>query len=199
MEFSSLRLLYDDYAAPANKIAELCKQGLLVRIQKGLYLVSEIISGKQPDRLLVANHLYGPSYVSLESAMQEYGMIPEGVYSVESVTVRRSKHFLIELGAFHYHRVPHDYYNIGIKMQRTKTGYSYLIASPEKALCDHFVKTKGLQVRSRKAMLEYLIEFLRVDTDNLASLDLSIISQAAEAGPKQKTLSYLKEAIIWLN
>jgi len=198
VEFSSLRALYSDYSSPASKIAQLSNQGSLTRIKKGLYQVSELISGIHPDHNLVANHLYGPSYISLESALQEYGMIPEAIYSVESITTKRSKQFSTPLGPFHYHRVPGSYFSIGLRTAHTTAGYSYLIASPEKALCDHFVKTKGLQVRSRKAMLEYL-EFMRLDTDRLATLDLSIISTAAAAGPKQQTLLYLKEAIAWLN
>jgi len=198
VEYSSLCALYRDYAAPASKIAQLCQQGLLIRIKKGLYLVSEVISGQNPELSLIANHLYGPSYVSLESAQQEYGMIPEAVFSVESITTRRSKHFSTSVGSFHYHRVPGAYYEIGLRIQRTEAGYGYLMATPEKALCDHFVKTGGLQVRSRKAMLEYLIEFMRIDTDRLASMDLSIVDAAAAVGPKRRTLLYLKEAIVCL-
>jgi len=197
VEFSSLRALYSDYSSPVSKVAQLCNQGSLIRIKRGSYQVSELISGIQPEPSLIANHLYGPSYVSLESALQEYGMIPEAIYSVESITTKRSRQFSTPLGSFHYHRVPSGYFSIGLQTAHTTAGYSYLIASPEKALCDHFVKTRGLQVRSRKAMLEYL-EFMRLDTDRLATLDLSIISAAA-AGPKQQTLLYLKEAIAWLS
>jgi len=197
--FSSLRALYSDYASPASKVAQLCNQGLLIRIQKGIYQVSEIISGLRPEPFLIANNLYGPSYISLESAMQEFGMIPEAVFSIECITTRRSKHFSTRLGSFHYHHVPDGYYTVGLQMRRTASGYSYLIATPEKALCDHFVKTDGLQVRSRKAMLEYLFEFMRIDSDCLSGMDLSIIHTAAETGQKQQTLLYLKEAIEWLS
>ncbi|MCL2529790.1 MAG: hypothetical protein FWE41_05605 [Coriobacteriia bacterium] len=199
VEYSALRLLYRDYASPASKVAELCKQGLLLRIQKGWYLVSEVVSNQRPNANLIANHLYGPSYVSLESALQEYGLIPEAVYSTESVTARRSKQYATQLGAFHYHRVPSNYYSIGVTRQKTQAGYNYLIASPEKALCDHFVKTGGVQVRSRKAMLEYLDGSLRIDTSRLATFDPGIIEAAAAAGSKQKTLCYLKEAVEWLS
>ena len=199
VEFSALRALYSDYASPASKVAQLCKQGLLVRIQKGWYLVSELVSGERANTNLIANHLYGPSYVSLESALQEYGLIPEAVYSVESITLRRSKHFSTQLGAFHYHHVSSGYYSIGLQRQQTQDGYTYLIALPEKALCDHFVKTNGLQVRSRSAMLEYLIGSLRIDSDRLAFMDPDIINAVAAAGSKRQTLLYLKEAVEWLS
>jgi predicted transcriptional regulator of viral defense system len=199
VELSSLQALYSDYAYPTNKITQLCNQGLLTRIQQGLYLVPEVISGKSPDTLLIANHLYGPSYVSLESAMQEYGMIPEAVYSVESITMKRTKRFNTSVGEFNYYHVPRGYYDIGVQTRRVTGGYSYLIATAEKALCDHFVKTNGLQVRSRKAMLEYLLDHLRIDPDYFSTMDADIIDEAATKGPKRQTLLYLKEAIKWLS
>ncbi|MCL1847318.1 MAG: hypothetical protein FWF91_05065 [Coriobacteriia bacterium] len=199
VEFSSLRALYRDYSSPASKIALLSRQGLLTRLQKGLYLVSETITGEHPDTHLAANHLYGPSYISLESAMQEYGMIPEAVYSIESVTTKRSRDVSTQLGSFRYHHVPDSYYGIGLRMHRTKAGNNYLIASPEKALCDHFVTVKGLQVRSLKSMVEYLVDYMRIDTDSLTAMDLSIIKAASRVGSKQQTLHFLEEAIRCLN
>ena len=198
IDFSVLRSLYSEYASPANKIAQLCKQGLLIRIQKDTYLVSELISGEHPNLHLIANHLYGPSYISLESALQEHDMIPEAVYSVESITLKRSKQLSTQLGVFRYHHVPPEYYSIGLQTYRTKDDYSYLMASPEKALCDHFVSTDRLQVRSRKAMLEYLVEFMRIEPENLATMDLDIVNEAASAGVKRQTLLYLREALEWL-
>jgi len=199
VEYSALREIYSGYASPASKVIQLCNQGLLIRIQRGLYQVAEIISGVRPDAFLVANNLYGPSYISLESALQEYGLIPEAVYTIESITMRRSKHFNTGLGHYNYYHVPSAYYSIGVQAKRTKPGYSYLIASPEKALCDHFVNTDRLQVRSRKAMVEYLTEFMRIDVEQLTNLDCGIIDAAASVGPKRQTLSYLKEAIKCLN
>jgi hypothetical protein len=196
--FGVLRELYRDFASPAKKIAELCSQGLLFRVKRGLYIVSEKIVGEKPAGELIANHLYGPSYVSMETALQYYGMIPEGVYSFESATTKPAKQYDTPYGAFRYHRCKLDYYRIGINMGHTKDGSAYLLASPEKSLCDLLVNTRGLQIRSRISMLSYLVDFLRIDEESLAALKPALIHECAMAGPKKETLHYLEETIKWI-
>jgi len=73
-----------------------------------------------------------------------------------------------------------------------------LIASPEKALCDLLVKTKGLLIRSRVSMFTYLTEFLRIDDESLAALEIPVIHECALAGPKKETLHYLEETVKWI-
>jgi hypothetical protein len=91
-----------------------------------------------------------------------------------------------------------DYYRIGLRMERSKTGESYLIASPEKALCDLLVNTRGLQIRSRISMLSYLEDFLRIDEESLATLKTGLIHECAGLGPKKETLHFLEEGIKWI-
>jgi hypothetical protein len=196
--FGALREQYRDYSAPAKKIAQLCSQGLLVRVKRGLYVVSEQIIEAKPSGYLLANHIYGPSYVSLETAMEFYEMIPEAVYSFESMTTGHLKEYLTPYGRFHYHRLPKDYFFLGVRMENTADKHRFLIASPEKALCDHFVNTKGLQVRSRSSMLSYLLDFMRIDDDVLVKLDVALIHECSLVGPKKETLRILEEAIRWI-
>jgi predicted transcriptional regulator of viral defense system len=67
------------------------RKGFVIRIKRDLYVVSEKVHGKQVSRELVANHLYSLSYVSLETALAYYGLIPERVYSVRSVCTKMHK------------------------------------------------------------------------------------------------------------
>jgi len=196
--FGTLRELYRDFASPAKKIAQFCSQGLLVRVRRGLYIVSDNISDQKPIGELIANHLYGPSYVSMETALQYHGMIPEGVYSFESATSRQPKQYDTPYGVFRYHRFPADYFRIGMRMERLRDGYTCLMAAPEKSLCDLLVKTKGLQVRSRSSMHSYLTEFLRIDEETLDTLELPLLHECAEIGPKKETLHYLEETVKWI-
>ena len=189
---------YRHYAAPAKKIAELCSQGLLVRVRRGLYVVSEQITGNRPSGYLLANHIYGPSYVSLETALEFHGMIPEAVYSFESMTSGHDKEYETPFGMFRYHHAPGEYFSVGVRVAQISRDQSFLIASPEKALCDHFVTTKGLQIRSRSSMYSYLTEFLRIDEDALAKLDTALIHECLLSGPKKNTLRYLEETITWI-
>ena len=190
--------LYRHYAAPGKKIAELCLQGLLVRVKRGLYVVDEQVTGERSSGYLLANHLHGPSYVSLETAMEFHGLIPEAVYSFESATIGLSKAYATELGTFCYHHVPDAYYPLGIQQASAGISQTFLIASPEKAICDHLITTKRLRIRSRGALRSYLVEYLRIDEEALAELDSGLIHSCSLVGPKQETLRFLKEVIEWV-
>ncbi|PZR01182.1 MAG: hypothetical protein DI539_28700, partial [Flavobacterium psychrophilum] len=72
--------LLQDYKRPYDKINELVKQGLLVQIKRGIFIPGPQSSISSPEKLLLANHLWGPSYVSSDSALSHWGMIPERVY-----------------------------------------------------------------------------------------------------------------------
>jgi hypothetical protein len=197
--FDSLRELYRDYKNPARKIADLCSQGFLVRVKRGLYIVPQRNDREEVSGYLIANHLYGPSYISLETAMQYYGMIPEGVYTYESVTFRRSKKYSTPVGLFRYHCLPKEYFVTGIRMEKIgRLNYSFLIASPEKAICDMLVKTNGLQIRSRISMYTYLTEFMRIDEEVIVGFDRQIIRNCAAIGPKKETLRFLEETVEWI-
>ena len=58
-----------NYKSPRQKIIELEKQGVIIRLKRGVYVVSPQITKKTVSTELIANHLYGPSYVSMESAL----------------------------------------------------------------------------------------------------------------------------------
>jgi hypothetical protein len=195
IHYGTLRLLYKDYRSPADKISELAREGKLIRLKRGLYVVPPKISRRPMENELIANHLYGPSYVSLYWALQHYSLIPEAVYTVQSVTPKRRQTFNTPIGCFTYSFVPVNYYRIGIRQAAAAIEGNYLIASPEKALCDVLALTKKLQIRSRKEMREYLEENLRIDLDDIACFDTEIIRECEEAGQKRVSLKNLRELI----
>src|ERR1035437_9472555 len=81
--------------------------GELIQVRRGLYAVAPAISGRPMDLFSLAGRIYGPSYVSLESALSDQGLIPEAVHAVTSVTAKRSAEFQTPLGVFSYTRIPH--------------------------------------------------------------------------------------------
>jgi hypothetical protein len=184
-----------DYRSPNDKIAAMEKRGDIIRLKKGLYVVPPKISRKPLSRELIANHLYGPSYVSFETALAFYGLIPEKVFVMRSTTFKRAKQFENAVGRFEYITVPQDYHSIGIKQQIVENEYTYLIASPEKALCDLILATPNLRLQSVKAMQVYLEEDLRVDFSVLQSVDTEIIRLCAEAGRKKGELGLLRKLL----
>ena len=189
-----LKTIFSDYASPSNKIEELCRRGFLLRVKRGLYVVAPKISHRQPDRFLIANHIYGPSYISFETALEAHGMIPEAVYETKSATSRHAKEYNSELGRYSYFSVPEEYFGIGIDISGTEAG-SYLIASPEKALCDLLMLSSNLRIQSARAMRDFLDGFLRVDMDIVAGFNADIVLACLETGRKRITLTQLLEVV----
>ena len=72
-----LQNLYKDLKAPEEKIRALEKDGQLIRLKRGLYVVNSQLSGIETSYALCANHIYGPSYLSLHWALRHYGY-PKG-------------------------------------------------------------------------------------------------------------------------
>lgn len=191
IDYATLASVLDQYRSPKDKIGAMEKKQQLIRLKKGLYVVNPKISQCEISRELIANHLYGPSYVSLESALSYYKLIPERVYNVRSVTVKRAKQYTTPLGNFDYKIVPENYFSIGIHQEETESESIFMIASPEKALCDMIVLTSGLRLQSVKAVKSYLEEYLRVDLSEKRAWNIEIIRQCIEVGKKKTALMQL--------
>jgi hypothetical protein len=183
--------LLSGYSAPNNKIISLEASGELIRLKRGLY-----VSSSQNNRMLlspelIANHLLGPSYVSMETALAHYGMIPERVYTIFSLSTKRAKQFNTPLGSFSYIQTSADYFRIGLVQEMFNQQYAFLIASREKAVCDKMVYTKQLNLTSQKTVETYLEEDLRIEIDSLKALNADIIMQCIETGKKSNQLTHL--------
>lgn len=191
VDFSALATLLSDYKSPKSKIAAMERSGDLIRLKKGLFIVSPEVSNQSISRELAANHLYGPSYVSLESALSFYGLIPEKVYAVRSVTPRLSKRYSTPLGNYEYVTVSEDYFQIGIRQEIVNNHYAYLIATPEKAICDLIVTTRNLRLQSVRAMQTYIEEDLRIDLSVFDNYDTDTIRQCIATGKKKAEFTQL--------
>jgi hypothetical protein len=183
--------LLSDYQRPNDKISELLKSGELVSIKRGLYIVGSKTDLPLPEPFLIANHLRGPSYVSLESALSYWNMIPERTYEISSVTVKTSKLYRTPVGRFSYRQLALPYFSYGIKSIQYSPKQSMLIASREKALCDKIILTPKIHLRSMKQTQDFLIEDLRIDSEVLSSLDTSLIQLWIQNAPKKSSLKML--------
>lgn len=164
--------------------------GDIIRLKKGLYVASPRTSHMELSPFLLANHIYGPSYVSMQTALRYYGLIPEAVYSVQSMTTGVARDYENAVGTFNYIHVPAMYYSIGVTMKES-TGATFMIATPEKALCDLMVFTPNLNLRFQTSMREYLEEDIRFDMDVLLNFNLDIIKDCAEVSRKKTMLNQL--------
>ena len=94
------------YASPRDAITGLLRDRVIIRVKKGLYVFGPAYARRPYSRELLANLIYGPSYVSLDYALQHYGLIPEQVHAVTSLTVSRAKRFQTPIGLFIYRTAP---------------------------------------------------------------------------------------------
>jgi len=186
-----LKAFLSNLKYPKNKISDMEKSGELIRLKKDLYVNNNVSISKE----LIANHLYGIAYISLETALAHYGIIPERVYTVRSMTTKRAKNFTTPLGIFEYKTVSVDYFSIGLRQEIIENQYAFLIATPTKAVCDMIVATPNLRLQSVKAMQNYLIEDLRIDFDFLKILDKNIVRQCIDVGKKKGELKLLYELL----
>ena len=187
---STLSDIYPSTKHISDKARRLEQEGRIIRLKKGLY-VRSAEDGAEPVAELVANHLYGPSYVSMQSALRHYGLIPERVYATQSLTIKHSRSFDTPLGRYDYFSCGVNYFPIGVT-QHHDEGIQFLIASPEKALCDLLVKTRSLEFDTPDTLFEYLENDLRFDTDALKTMDVGILRQCcANATTRQNNIAVL--------
>ncbi len=190
-----LLAMLKEYKRPHDKIDELVKQQMLLQIKRGLYIAGPKLSIASPEPFLIANHLYGPSYVSLDAALSHWGLIPERVYEISSVTTNNSKTYKTSVGRFSYKNMPLPYYSFGIKQVQLTSKQTVLMASEEKALCDKIITTSGVLLRSVKQTMEILIEDFRIDESLLRKLDITAISNWLKDAPKENSLITLVKTL----
>jgi predicted transcriptional regulator of viral defense system len=165
MDFKAFKLKYSRYPVikstyfsleekPAyirRLVSEWLKKEWLIELRRGMYLINDEVILKNVERLSLANQLYDPSYVSLESALSFHGMIPEGVYQVTSVSTRKTARFSNTLGTFVYSNIKENLL-WGYK-QHPLGKVTTLIATPEKALLDLVYLRKG-ELKSAEELME---------------------------------------------
>jgi len=183
------------YSRPYDKIMEMVNHGILVQLRRGLYMTSPLVSTITPEPFLIANHLYGPSYISLDSALFHWGLIPERVFEISSVTPKISKKIMVQNVVYSYTHLPIAYYPFGIQSLSLTQTQTALIAGPEKALCDKVITTAGINLRSRQQAMAFLVEDLRIEEDQLRELNTTEMTSWLPVCPKRKSIHLLIETL----
>ncbi len=180
IDYSFMMDALSDYQRPREKISVWLKNGALIRVKKGLYVFGDPVS-KQPYSLeLLANLIYGPSAISLQYALAFHGLIPERVPVITSITNKRNKRFLTPAGEFTYRYLNQHRYALGIETRSSATGSSFLIASPEKAICDLiYLEDNALVINNPQDIETYLFDDLRFDEASMAQLNTNRLNQLA--------------------
>lgn len=187
--FNDLASKYENYTDIKGKIRREVKSKRLIQIKKGLYENNPHADGKY-----LASYIYGPSYLSLDYVLSYYSLIPEAVFNVyTSVTFNKckTKKYTNEFGLFTYQDVPASIFSLGVEIHQ-ENGYSYKMATLEKALCDKLYSLSP--VSSLKELKALLFDYLRIDENDLFSLNLDDIKRFAPLY-HSKNLDYLVKLI----
>ncbi len=136
------------------KVSRMLAAGELIPLRRGLYLRDHTA-----NPLALAPAIYGPSYVSFESALAWHGLIPERVEEVVCATLKRPAKFETPVGRYRYRHVPVRAFSIGIERVEDPL-IPWLLASPTKALCDSI--SLDASIRSQKDVRAWL-EAMRIE------------------------------------
>ncbi len=167
------------------------QQGYLSPIRRDLYLIKNT-NGATRNTFEIAPIIYGPSYVSFESALSYHGWIPEAVKTTTCASVKRSKEFETPLGIFSYEHIPLKAFSFGVE-QHKQNDLILFVASPEKALADMIYTRKRTW-----ATIDDLCEDLRIEAESFQTIDRILLKEISENYSSlrvKKTLSNLQKGL----
>ncbi len=148
-----------------QRLSDWIKKGYIKKLRKNYFVFSNIEMNEQ-ILFFIANRIYSPSYVSMETALSFYNIIPEGVYTILSVSTMKTKRFETEIGKFQYRKIKRELFSDYQLMEFNNIRYK--IALPEKAVLDYVyfhneIKSPEYFVQARFNAVE-LIEILNLKT-----------------------------------
>jgi predicted transcriptional regulator of viral defense system len=162
------------------------KRGELISLKKGLYHQA-LDSEKKINLFNLAQYLYGPSYISFESALSFHGWIPERVPFLTNSCIQRNQQFKTSLGTFTFEKIPLDNFYCGTE-HICSTSENYIIAKPWKALLDLIYCRYHTAPGAHE-----LIHSLRIEVDHLQTLNNQDVEEFLEYYQSQKIKKFFKQ------
>lgn len=178
-----------------NALTRWQRKGYIEKIRSGYYRLAKPVAG-EGELFFAANRIYAPSYVSLQSALSWYGFIPEGVFTVTSVSTLKTQSFETPLGHFSYRSVRKDLF-FGYRME-TFGDIRAKVAHPEKALLDFLYLTPHLCDADH--FHELRLNFWEIQSQcNLKRLEtyLKLFDSGALSARADKFIQFLKEHAVF--
>ena len=161
---AQLKKELESYSNKDAKIARMLKNGDLIRLSRGVFETDRTA----PQKALGPS-IFNPSYVSFESALSFYGLIPEYVPNCLCATSKKNAHRVIrnDFGNFIFKSIPVTVFPVGVT-KTTELEYTYPIATPEKAICDMLYDHASILDGDIKG---FLFDGMRIDEDDFAELN----------------------------
>lgn len=175
-----------------RRLNEWQDKGYIKKVVRGYYIFSDL---KLSEEILfkIANRIYSPSYISLESALSYYHLIPESVYGITSISTRKTYHFLTSIGEFIYQTLKPPLF-FGYDLIKFHEKYLKM-ASMEKALLDYFYLHSDIETEQDFDSLRINKEmfFEQMDEKKLMNF-LEKFNQKKLIGRINRFWSYMKNA-----
>jgi len=159
-------------AALHMQLSRWVKDGKIIQLRRGLYMLSSAYRKKEPHPFLIANRLQPASYVSLQSALAHYHLIPEAVMEITSITSVRPRTWQTDLGVYRFRKVKQDWFHSYRQIEISSGQLSYM-ALPEKALLDLIYLEPGSE------RTDYLQELRLQNTETLSTAELVKLRECA--------------------
>jgi len=168
------------------RIKRALDSGDLLRIKRGLYVLAPRFRKRTLDPYSLSQYIYGPSYISLESALSHHGWIPEGVFHVTAVCAKKSRTFETPMGIFRFTRVPQKVLYAGVDRRVDEAGNVWFMAEPLKALLDY------LAVYKRHWKDPSAVETdMRIDASLLLDVPIEVMERLAANYDSRRIHSFL--------
>ncbi len=166
----------DDLSQIRLQLSRWVKDGRLIKLHKGLYTLAAPYRKTKAEPFCIANNLRSPSYVSLQSALAWYGLIPEFVPAVTSITSARPQTIETPVGRFYFRHIDKSFFS-GYQQVELSSEQTAFVARPEKALLDLVYLTAG-------GDKEEFLDELRLQ--NLEAIDKAVLRQFVKKAKSPK-------------
>jgi predicted transcriptional regulator of viral defense system len=174
-------IINKSYDAYHSLVKRLTKEGTLVKIKNELYLIKQSLRNDLPDTFELAELIWGPSYISFESALSHHGWIPEAVYTTTSACTKKGKTVETAIGFFSYEHIPTDAFSIGLH-HYTHDNARFFIADPWKAIGDIIYAR-----RKKWADVGALCEDLRIEGETIQESNMELLQYLSQNYPSLRT------------
>ena len=170
-----------------RRLSEWQKKGYIIKIIKGFYIFSDV-DINEPMLWAIANKIYKPSYISFESAMSHYRLIPESIFMITSASSRRTNMFETPLAKFSYRTIkPALFFGYSLLSDGTKMAYM------EKAILDFFYLNPSVQSADDFASLRLNREEIQV------RVNMELLTGFLERFNHKRLSKTIKHFLGWLN
>jgi len=182
-------LLDNTSAARYGMVNKALKKGELIKIRRGLYIITDKYRHKKLSKFFLASRIAPHSYISLESAMSYHGWLPERVATVTSVIAcARTKKYVTPFGEFIFYQLPVNEYEFltGVTRVEVIKGEPFLLASPLRALAD-YVYIRKIDWES----IDFLTRSLRIDIEQLTHINRDHFFEIKKVYRSKRVLNFL--------